>query len=172
MRTCTYTLPRGICIHVRKNISLKAISDEIETKLFQIPPRIEIQLRFTSDSLDARLFTVAIQSHHTFSDVVPVRQSLILLPMYSRSCQKSKSIILDDCSCAGFKIIGIKSQCLVKLPAECKIWSLCDCFCMDVRIPYVMFTFTRGNQEVISRLAEVAEQLRMMEECRKVAAKD
>ncbi|KAJ5593396.1 hypothetical protein N7537_010300 [Penicillium hordei] len=45
-------------------------------------------------------------------------------------------------------------------------------FCEDVGIPYVIFTFTRGNQEVISRLGEVAEQLRVMEECRKVAAKD
>ncbi|KAJ5462365.1 hypothetical protein N7530_010570 [Penicillium desertorum] len=45
-------------------------------------------------------------------------------------------------------------------------------FCEDVGIPYVIFTFTRRNKEVISRLGEVAEQLRVMEECRKVAAKD
>ncbi|KID95783.1 Fatty acid/sphingolipid desaturase, partial [Metarhizium majus ARSEF 297] len=45
-------------------------------------------------------------------------------------------------------------------------------FCDDVGIPYVIFSFTRGNKEVISRLAEVAEQLRVLEECRKVAAKD
>lgn len=45
-------------------------------------------------------------------------------------------------------------------------------FCDDVGIPYVIFTFTRGNKEVISRLGEVAQQLRVMEECRKVAAKD
>ncbi|KAG8406076.1 hypothetical protein J3458_021412 [Metarhizium acridum] len=45
-------------------------------------------------------------------------------------------------------------------------------FCNDVGIPYVIFSFTRGNKEVISRLAEVAEQLRILEECRKVAAKD
>ncbi|KAK3187053.1 hypothetical protein K4F52_004219 [Lecanicillium sp. MT-2017a] len=45
-------------------------------------------------------------------------------------------------------------------------------FCDDVGIPYVIFTFTRGNKEVISRLGEVAEQLRVLEECRKVAARD
>ncbi|KAJ5153727.1 uncharacterized protein N7500_009166 [Penicillium coprophilum] len=45
-------------------------------------------------------------------------------------------------------------------------------FCDEVEIPYVIFTFTRGNKEVISRLGEVAEQLRVMEECRRVAAKD
>ncbi|KAL4895335.1 fatty acid desaturase-domain-containing protein [Aspergillus ambiguus] len=45
-------------------------------------------------------------------------------------------------------------------------------FCDDVGIPYVIFTFTRGNQEVISRLGEVADQLKVLEECRKVAAKD
>jgi delta8-fatty-acid desaturase len=45
-------------------------------------------------------------------------------------------------------------------------------FCRDVGIPYVIFGFTRGNKEVISRLGEVADQLRVLEECRKVAAKD
>lgn len=45
-------------------------------------------------------------------------------------------------------------------------------FCDDVGIPYVKFTFTRGNKEVISRLGEVAEQLRVMDECRTVAVKD
>lgn len=45
-------------------------------------------------------------------------------------------------------------------------------FCEDVGIPYVIFTFTRGNKEVISRLGEVAGQLRVLEECRKVAARD
>ena len=44
-------------------------------------------------------------------------------------------------------------------------------FCDDVRIPYVILTFTCGNKEVITRLGEVAEQLRVLEECRKVAAK-
>lgn len=45
-------------------------------------------------------------------------------------------------------------------------------FCDNVGIPYVKFTFTRGNKEVISRLGEVAEQLRVMDECRTVAVKD
>ncbi|KAH8197449.1 hypothetical protein TruAng_008380 [Truncatella angustata] len=45
-------------------------------------------------------------------------------------------------------------------------------FCHDVGIPYVIFGFARGNMEVISRLGEVADQLKVLEECRKVAAKD
>ncbi|KKK14950.1 putative fatty acid desaturase [Aspergillus rambellii] len=45
-------------------------------------------------------------------------------------------------------------------------------FCRELGIPYVIFSFTRGNQEVISRLGEVAGQLRVLEECRKVAARD
>ncbi|OAQ65863.1 fatty acid desaturase [Pochonia chlamydosporia 170] len=45
-------------------------------------------------------------------------------------------------------------------------------FCDDVGIPYVIFTFTHGNKEVISRLGEVADQVKLWEECRKVAAKD
>lgn len=45
-------------------------------------------------------------------------------------------------------------------------------FCEDLGIPYVIFSFTRGNQEIISRLGEVAQQLRVLEECRKVAARD
>lgn len=45
-------------------------------------------------------------------------------------------------------------------------------FCDEVGIPYVIFRFTRVNKEVISRLGEVAEQLRVMEECRNIVAKD
>ncbi|KAK2810904.1 hypothetical protein FQN50_002495 [Emmonsiellopsis sp. PD_5] len=45
-------------------------------------------------------------------------------------------------------------------------------FCEDVGIPYVVFGFARGNREVISRLGEVAGQLRVLEECRKVSARD
>ncbi|KAK2736316.1 hypothetical protein FQN55_001702 [Onygenales sp. PD_40] len=45
-------------------------------------------------------------------------------------------------------------------------------FCEDVGIPYVIFGFARGNREVISRLGEVAGQLKVLEECRKVAARD
>lgn len=36
----------------------------------------------------------------------------------------------------------------------------------------MIFGFARGNKEVIGRLGEVAGQLRVLEECRKVAAKD
>ncbi|KAF7895522.1 uncharacterized protein EAF01_009484 [Botrytis porri] len=45
-------------------------------------------------------------------------------------------------------------------------------FYEDVGIPYVSFGFVRGNKEVIGRLGEVAAQLRVLEECRKVAARD
>jgi sphingolipid 8-(E)-desaturase len=45
-------------------------------------------------------------------------------------------------------------------------------FCHDVGIPYVIFGFARGNKEVIGRLSEVAGQLRVLEECKKVATKD
>ncbi|TGO29169.1 hypothetical protein BPAE_0018g00570 [Botrytis paeoniae] len=45
-------------------------------------------------------------------------------------------------------------------------------FCEDVGIPYVSFGFVRGNREVIGRLSEVAGYLRVLEECRKVAARD
>lgn len=40
-------------------------------------------------------------------------------------------------------------------------------FCREVEIPYVVFTFLDGNKEVISRLADVAKQAKIMEECRK-----
>lgn len=40
-------------------------------------------------------------------------------------------------------------------------------FCRDTGIPYAIFTFYDGNKEVISRLGEVAKQVRLMEECRK-----
>ena len=45
-------------------------------------------------------------------------------------------------------------------------------FCDEARIPYIIFGFARGNMEVLSRLGEVAGQLKVLEECRKVAAKD
>ncbi|TGO20102.1 hypothetical protein BTUL_0001g01110 [Botrytis tulipae] len=45
-------------------------------------------------------------------------------------------------------------------------------FCEDVGVPYVIFGFVRGNKEVIGRLGEVAAQLRVFEECKKVAARD
>ncbi|KAK5937611.1 hypothetical protein PMZ80_010231 [Knufia obscura] len=45
-------------------------------------------------------------------------------------------------------------------------------FCEDVGIPYTIYGFGEGNQEVIGRLGEVAKQVRIFEECRKVAARD
>lgn len=45
-------------------------------------------------------------------------------------------------------------------------------FCDEVGIPYVIFSFERGNKEVIGRLGEVAGQLKVFEECRRVAAND
>lgn len=45
-------------------------------------------------------------------------------------------------------------------------------FCDEVGIPYIKFSFTKGNQEVIGRLGEVAQQLQVLEECRNIAAKD
>lgn len=45
-------------------------------------------------------------------------------------------------------------------------------FCEETGIPYVIFGFAEGNKEVIGRLGEVAGQLRILEECRRVAAKD
>ncbi|KAJ5725967.1 Delta 8-(E)-sphingolipid desaturase [Penicillium malachiteum] len=43
-------------------------------------------------------------------------------------------------------------------------------FCKETGIPYALFTFYDGNKEVISRLGDVAKQLRLMEECRKSVA--
>ncbi|KAJ5289009.1 Delta 8-(E)-sphingolipid desaturase [Penicillium angulare] len=43
-------------------------------------------------------------------------------------------------------------------------------FCKETGIPYAIFTFYDGNKEVISRLGDVAKQLRLMEECRKSIA--
>lgn len=40
-------------------------------------------------------------------------------------------------------------------------------FCRDTGIPYMIFTFYDGNKEVISRLGDVAKQLRILEECRR-----
>lgn len=43
-------------------------------------------------------------------------------------------------------------------------------FCKETGIPYAIFTFYDGNKEVISRLGDVAKQVRLMEECRKSIA--
>ncbi|KAF9891744.1 hypothetical protein FE257_003225 [Aspergillus nanangensis] len=43
-------------------------------------------------------------------------------------------------------------------------------FCRDTGIPYAVFTFYDGNKEVIGKLADVAKQVRILEECRKSCA--
>ncbi|KPI44386.1 Delta(8)-fatty-acid desaturase [Cyphellophora attinorum] len=45
-------------------------------------------------------------------------------------------------------------------------------FCAEVGIPYVIYGFGRGNAEVLGRLGEVARQVKYLEECQKVAARD
>ncbi|KAJ5930313.1 hypothetical protein N7466_005806 [Penicillium verhagenii] len=45
-------------------------------------------------------------------------------------------------------------------------------FCKETGIPYAIFTFYDGNKEVISRLGDVAKQVRLMEECRKSIASE
>ncbi|KAL1984666.1 hypothetical protein VTN96DRAFT_8792 [Rasamsonia emersonii] len=43
-------------------------------------------------------------------------------------------------------------------------------FCREVNIPYAIFSFYDGNKEVISKLGDVAKQVRIFEECRKACA--
>ncbi|EXJ94796.1 hypothetical protein A1O1_03194 [Capronia coronata CBS 617.96] len=45
-------------------------------------------------------------------------------------------------------------------------------FCADTGIPYAIYGFGQGNKEVIGRLGEVAKQVRVFEECRKVCAQE
>jgi len=45
-------------------------------------------------------------------------------------------------------------------------------FCEEVGVPYTIYGFAEGNQEVIGRLGEVAKQVGIFEECRRVAARD
>ena len=45
-------------------------------------------------------------------------------------------------------------------------------FCEDVGIPYAIYGFVDGNKEVIGRLGEIGRQVKVWEECRKVAARD
>ncbi|CAD6442468.1 00978b85-60bf-4ae8-bf6a-ec91b4ab1e7a-CDS [Sclerotinia trifoliorum] len=45
-------------------------------------------------------------------------------------------------------------------------------FCEDLGVPYVRFGFVGANREVIGKLGDVAEQLRVLEECRKVASRN
>lgn len=44
-------------------------------------------------------------------------------------------------------------------------------FCEEVKIPYAIYGFVEGNREVLGKLGEVAKQARMLEDCRRVAAK-
>ena len=43
-------------------------------------------------------------------------------------------------------------------------------FCEDVGIPYVRYGFVEGNRQVVGRLGDVAKQVAVFEECRRVAA--
>lgn len=45
-------------------------------------------------------------------------------------------------------------------------------FCEEVEIPYTIYGFVDGNKEVLGRLGEIGRQVKVWEECRKVAAKD
>jgi len=45
-------------------------------------------------------------------------------------------------------------------------------FCEETKIPYVIYGFGQGNKEVIGRLGEVAKQVKVYEECRKVCVKE
>lgn len=44
-------------------------------------------------------------------------------------------------------------------------------FCEDVHIPYAIFTFYDGNNQVIGRLGDIAKQAKILEECRKAGAR-
>ncbi|PGH08830.1 hypothetical protein AJ79_05834 [Helicocarpus griseus UAMH5409] len=43
-------------------------------------------------------------------------------------------------------------------------------FCAKVDIPYAVFTFLSGNKKVIGKLGDVAQQARILEDCRKACA--
>lgn len=43
-------------------------------------------------------------------------------------------------------------------------------FCKEVHIPYALYGFVRGNQEVLGRLAEVSRQAAILAECQRVVA--
>jgi delta8-fatty-acid desaturase len=45
-------------------------------------------------------------------------------------------------------------------------------FCRETGIPYAIYGFAKGNGEVIGRLAEVAAQVRVFDECRRVVARE
>ena len=45
-------------------------------------------------------------------------------------------------------------------------------FCGEVGVPFVSYGFGRGNGEVLGRLEEVARQVGVWEEARRVAARE
>ena len=45
-------------------------------------------------------------------------------------------------------------------------------FCQEMGIPYTIYGFVQGNKEVIGKLGEVGRQVKVWEECRRVAARD
>ena len=52
-----------------------------------------------------------------------------------------------------------------------KCQKLVVAFCEDVGIPYARFSFIKGNCHVLGRLKEVADQARLLEQCRQVMVK-
>jgi sphingolipid 8-(E)-desaturase len=51
-----------------------------------------------------------------------------------------------------------------------KVQTLVKQFCADTEIPYVLLNFTDGNKKVLSRLEQVAEQVKVLVECQKYMA--
>jgi sphingolipid 8-(E)-desaturase len=45
-------------------------------------------------------------------------------------------------------------------------------FCQNTGIPYAIYGFAKGNGQVLGRLEEVAKQVRVFEECRRVVARE
>jgi delta8-fatty-acid desaturase len=45
-------------------------------------------------------------------------------------------------------------------------------FCDEVAIPYTIYGFVDGNKEVLGRLGEIGQQVKVWEDCRRVAARD
>ena len=43
-------------------------------------------------------------------------------------------------------------------------------FCKETGLPYSIYGFYRGNEEIIGRLAEVARQAKLLAECQKQMA--
>ena len=45
-------------------------------------------------------------------------------------------------------------------------------FCVETGIPYAIYGFAEGNREVLGRLGEVAQQVKVFEACRRVCARE